>query len=115
MEQLQATRNHYDRLVHFAFGALWLLPFCELSARHMGVPRRVAWIYALALVMAASLVYELFEYALALTLSPESAEAYNGQQGDGWDAQKDMALAVLGSLCALPVAWLTARRAPWPE
>lgn len=103
-------RNHYDRLVHFAFGALWLLPFWEFSTRHMRVPRRAAWIYALALVMAASLLYELFEYALALTLAPESAEAYNGQQGDMWDAQKDMALAVLGSLLALPALLFTARR-----
>jgi len=100
------TRNHYDRLVHFAFGAFWLLPFWEISTRHLHVPRRAGWIYALALVMASSLLYELFEWFLALALSPESAEAYNGQQGDMFDAQKDMALAVLGSLVAMPIGWV---------
>jgi len=108
-ERFGWTRNHYDRLVHFAFGALWLLPFWEYSTRHLHVPRGVGWIYALALVMSGSLLYELFEWFLGLALSPESAEAYNGQQGDMFDAQKDMALAVLGSLVALPVVWCTFR------
>jgi putative membrane protein len=38
---------------------------------------------------------------LSIVLSPEDAESYNGQQGDYWDAQKDMALAFVGSLCML--------------
>ena len=109
-ERFHLTRNHYDRLVHFAFGALWLLPFWEISTRYLGVPHRAAWIYAIALVMAASMVYELFEWMLALTLAPQAAEAYNGQQGDTWDPHKDMALAVLGSLMALPVLWWSRRR-----
>ena len=56
----------------------------------------VAWL----LVQAGSLIYELFEWALTLVLSPEDAEGYNGQQGDLWDAHKDMALAMLGSTVA---------------
>jgi len=44
-----------------------------------------------------SLIYELLEWNLTLMASPEDAETYNGQQGDLWDAQKDMALALLGS------------------
>lgn len=108
-QRFQWTRNHYDRLVHFAFGALWLLPFWELSTRYLSVPKGAAWFYALALVMAASLLYELFEWLLALSLAPQAAEAYNGQQGDIWDPHKDMALAVLGSLVAIPFAWLSTR------
>lgn len=104
-ERFHWNRNHYDRLVHFAFGALWLLPFWEISTRHLHVPRRVGWIFALALVMAGSVLYELFEWLLAVVMSPQSAEAYNGQQGDMFDAQKDMALAVLGSVVAMPVLW----------
>jgi putative membrane protein len=45
--------------------------------------------------------YEVFEWMLSIVLSPEDAESYNGQQGDYWDAQKDMALAFVGSLCML--------------
>jgi putative membrane protein len=62
--------------------------------------------------MAASLLYELFEWVLALVLSPQSAEAYNGQQGDMFDAQKDMALAMLGGILALPALWPMGRRRP---
>ena len=41
--------------------------------------------------------YEVFEWQLTLWLSGDAAENYNGQQGDVWDAQKDMALAMLGA------------------
>ena len=50
--------------------------------------------------MSTSLLYELFEWGIATTLSPEAAEAYNGQQGDMWDAHKDMALALVGGIIA---------------
>lgn len=50
------------------------------------------WIYSW------SMIYELFEWSLTIIMSPQSAENYNGQQGDMWDAQKDMALALLGSI-----------------
>ena len=44
------------------------------------------------------MVYELFEWGIALSLSEGMAESYNGQQGDVWDAHKDMALAMIGSI-----------------
>lgn len=55
----------------------------------------------LMLNMSTSLVYEWIEWALAMTMSPEQAEAYNGQQGDMWDAHKDMFLAFLGGIINL--------------
>lgn len=45
-------------------------------------------------------MYEVFEWVLTLTMRGELAQAYNGQQGDPWDAQKDMALAAAGALMA---------------
>ena len=42
-------------------------------------------------------MYELLEWGVAVFLSPEMAENYNGQQGDIWDAHKDMILAMIGS------------------
>ena len=53
----------------------------------------VAWL----LVQTGSMVYEIFEWQLAVHFSPETAEKYNGQQGDVWDAQKDMLLAMISS------------------
>src|SRR5262249_34934386 len=103
----------YDRLVHFFFGALWLFPCWEVSSRYLGVPRRAACFYALCMVLAMSLLYELFEWSLTMIVSPQHADAYNGQQGDMWDAQKDMALALIGGLATvlvMTIADLRARR-----
>lgn len=48
--------------------------------------------------------YEIFEWTLTLALAPADAGAYNGEQGDMFDSQKDMAVAALGMLLALPFA-----------
>lgn len=101
------SRNHYDRLVHFFFGLLWARPIFEISVRHLGVPRRVAYYTAIEFLLAFSALYELFEWGLTMVLSPQDAGEYNGQQGDVWDAQKDMSLALLGA--ALGVLALLAR------
>lgn len=94
------ARNHYDRLVHFAYGALAILPMREALVRHLGYGRRPALYVAVESVLAVSALYEIFEWLLTLTMEGSLATAYNGQQGDLWDAQKDMALAGLGALLA---------------
>lgn len=94
------ARNHYDRLVHFAYGALAVLPVREALERHLRVSRRTAAYIAVESVLAVSALYEIFEWLLTLTMAGAVAEAYNGQQGDMWDAQKDMALAATGALLA---------------
>jgi putative membrane protein len=43
-------------------------------------------------------------------LAGDTADYYNGQQGDIWDAQKDMAIAQLGSLMACIIAWVKSHR-----
>lgn len=103
-------RNHFDRLVHFAFGALWVLPAWEVCTRYFGVPRRFAYYVAIEFVLAFSMLYELVEWGLSLTLAGADADAYNGQQGDLWDAQKDMSLALLGACLALLVLFLRRNR-----
>lgn len=100
------SRNHYDRLVHFAFGLLAVLPVGEL-ARRAGLGPRGALLSGLAFVLAISALYEVFEWLLTLALAGDLADTYNGQQGDMWDAQKDMALATLGAL--IPIPWLRGR------
>jgi len=52
-------------------------------------------------VLSVSCLYEIFEWLLAIVAGGETAERYNGQQGDPWDAQKDMALAALGALVVI--------------
>jgi putative membrane protein len=94
-------RNQYDRLIHFLFGFLILIPLQELFQRMPGLTWKTSLLMALLTILSLSTLYEVFEWMLSIVLSPEDAELYNGQQGDFWDAQKDMALAFVGSLCMI--------------
>ena len=94
-------RNHFDRLVHFSFGLLMLRPVRELGFRPGRAPGRVALFYfSVAGVALWSLLYEVVEWAVAAVVDPAAGTAYLGTQGDAWDAEKDMALAVLGGVIA---------------
>lgn len=95
------TRNGYDRLVHFAFGALLTLPMVETSRKFGGLRGGWSLAFAFAFIALGSALYEIFEWLLTLIAAGETADYYNGQQGDVWDAQKDMAAAQVGSALAL--------------
>ena len=97
------TRNHYDRLVHFAFGALSVIPIAEIARRWGGLGRRGAALAVLGWVLSLSAPYEIFEWLLTIVAAGETADRYNGQQGDIWDAQKDMAFAALGAILVLVI------------
>ncbi len=97
---LGATRNGYDRLVHFGFGALLTLPLSEIAQRRGGLRPTWALAFAFAAIGLGSALYEIFEWLLTILAAGETADYYNGQQGDVWDAQKDMAAAQIGSAIA---------------
>ena len=107
-EMLGWSRNHYDRFVHFCYGALAIVPVREALRRHAGLRPRLSLYVAVESVLAVSALYEIVEWLFTLTMEGSLATAYNGQQGDLWDAQKDMALAALGALLAAGA--LTMRR-----
>lgn len=94
-------RNHYDRLVHFAYGLLLAYPFYELLERYSGVAAGWSYVLSPALIMATSMVFEVFEWWASELLGGGAGAAYLGSQGDEWDAQKDMALAALGSMITM--------------
>jgi putative membrane protein len=98
-----SSRNHYDRFVHLMFGLIMFYPFKEIYIKWFGCPERFSGILAFLTITGCSLVYEVFEWGLTLVLSPQDAEDYNGQQGDLWDAQKDMALALSGAFINLVI------------
>ena len=101
-------RNHYDRLIHFAYGLL-VTPAClELVDARAAQTRLWRPLLTLGFVASHSLLFELIEWAAAIVFGGELGEAYLGTQGDVWDAQKDMLMAVLGSV--LSVALLHRRR-----
>jgi putative membrane protein len=95
---LNADRNPFDRLVHFAYGLLLAYPIREVLVRLAGV--RGLWSYFLPIsaTLAQSGLFELIEAAAATVVSPELGAAYLGMQGDEWDAQKDMAAALTGAV-----------------
>ena len=105
-----AERNMYDRLVHFCFGFLLAYPVREVFVRITRA--RGFWTYYLPveLTLAFSAIYELIEWAAAARVAPETGLAFLGAQGDVWDAQKDMALAGLGSVVAMAVTFLVVLR-----
>ena len=103
-------RNMYDRLVHFSYGLLLFSAMYESLSYLLKIKSvKSLIVITLMLNMSTSLLYELFEWGIASTLSPEDAEAYNGQQGDMWDAQKDMGLAFSGAIIAMLGGWLLKR------
>ncbi|MDK1683838.1 DUF2238 domain-containing protein [Acinetobacter terrestris] len=93
------SRNMYDRLVHIAFGLLLYPFFYRLFQIWLPTLKpRVLFLLVIQFVITTSLVYEWIEWWIAIGLSPEEAENYNGQQGDIWDAHKDILLATLGAI-----------------
>lgn len=100
---LGTSRNHFDRLGHFAFGLLLAYPIREIFVRV--AEARGFWSYYLPLdmTMACSMVFELIEWAAAEAFGGDLGVAYLGTQGDPWDAQKDMLLATVGGLIAMAV------------
>ena len=108
-DMLGLERNHYDRLVHFAYGLLLAYPMRELFVRVADARGFWGYVLPLDLVMATSLLYELIEWAAAVAFGGDLGVAYLGTQGDPWDAQKDMLLATLGAALALTITALVHR------
>lgn len=105
-DALDLSRNHYDRIVHFAYGLLIAHPFREVLQRAAGVGPAWSHFLAVTAVLGFSGFYEVLEAWVAMIVSPELGDAYLGTQGDIWDAQRDMGLAFAGAILAmLASAW----------
>jgi putative membrane protein len=105
-EWFNADRNMYDRLVHFSFGFLLAYPAREVFMRLSKARGFWSYYFPLDLMAASSALYEIIEWITARNVSPEAGLAFLGSQGDIWDAQKDMALAITGALLAMLVIFL---------
>ena len=101
MEWFDLSRNPYDKIGHFAQGFVPALAAREmlLRGRHVA-PGRMLGFLVLCVVLAISASYELIEWAAALALG-QGADEFLGTQGDPWDTQSDMFLALLGGSAAL--------------
>jgi putative membrane protein len=99
-------RNHWDRVVHLAFGLAFAWPLREVARRLAGVRGFWALAVPVALVMAIGLVYEFIEWGVAVRMGVGPASAFLGAQGDPWDAHHDLLLASLGALATVALAAL---------
>ncbi len=104
-EWLHLSRNHYDRVVHFAFGFVLLFPMREVLLRSAKAHAPWATWLAVTALAALSSFFEIVEAVVAQIVRPELGAAYLGTQGDIWDAQKDMAAALVGAV--LTACWLS--------
>lgn len=98
---LELTRNPYDKIGHFMQGFTPALLARELFMRngHVNGVKMSAFL-AVCVSLAVSAVYELIEWWAALLLG-QGADEFLGTQGDVWDTQSDMFLALLGAIAAL--------------
>lgn len=95
------SRNPFDRMAHFAYGALLVYPIRELLVRQAGVGGWWAYALPVCVVLAQSGFFEVLEAIVAMIVSPELGNIYLGTQGDEWDAQHDMAAALGGSVLTM--------------
>ena len=107
-------RNHYDRLVHFSYGLLLVVPIQEFERRYFGLSLALSSVLAIECILATSAAYELIEWLVAIIFTPQWAEQFLGHQGDHFDAHKDMALATSGAILSIGVLvvvtrWCTSR------
>jgi putative membrane protein len=117
------TRNNYDKLGHFAQGFVPAILAREILLRTSplgggwspssgraepehrpgslsGHPSRWLGFLVVSVCLAFSALYELIEWAVAVA-SGAAADDFLGTQGDPWDTQTDMAMALVGAIAAL--------------
>lgn len=95
-------RNPFDRLGHFLQGVIPAILAREMLIRCTPLkPGKALFWVCVCVGGAVSGLYEVVEWQSAIWTAPEQGTAFLGTQGDEWDAQKDMALALLGALLSL--------------
>jgi putative membrane protein len=95
------SRNHYDRLGHLAQGFIPAILAREILIRKSPLePGKWLFFVVVCVCLAFSAFYEMIEWWAAVLLGGQSAESFLGTQGDVWDTQWDMFLALVGAICA---------------
>ncbi|GGY69589.1 membrane protein [Cellvibrio zantedeschiae] len=100
-EWFELSRNPYDKIGHFFQGFVPALVAREILFRkHIIKGTKMLAFIIVCIVLAISATYELIEWAAALVLG-QGADEFLGTQGDQWDTQSDMFLALIGAVTAL--------------
>jgi putative membrane protein len=86
------------------------IPIQEIERKYLRLSVAVSSVLAVECIIATSATYELIEWLVAIIFTPAWADQFLGQQGDMFDAQKDMALAFLGAVISMSVLGVVERR-----
>ncbi|MHA6246846.1 DUF2238 domain-containing protein [Pontibacter sp. CAU 1760] len=111
-QQLDLKRNHYDRFVHFGFGLLLAYPMHEILVSVHRLRGFFGYLLPVIFVLSLGAIYEVVEWLVADVAygGTEQGMDFLGMQGDIWDAQKDIALALVGAIIAMVVAAMVRKR-----
>ena len=100
-DALDLQRNPYDKIGHFAQGFVPALAAREVLLRGRYVRGRGMLAFlVVCVVLAVSACYEFVEWGAALAMG-QGADEFLGTQGDPWDTQSDMFMALIGAITAL--------------
>ncbi len=101
-DTFELSRNHYDRVGHVALGVFPVFVIREVLLRKTPL-HRGGWLtfLMLSVVLAIAAFWELLEWWTTLIVAADVGTAFLGSQGDPWDAQWDMFLALVGAAVAL--------------
>ena len=104
MEAFDFSRNHYDRVGHVALGVFPVFIIREVLLRVTPL-QKGGWFYFIvfSIILAIAAFWELLEWWVALIAAPDVGTAFLGSQGDIWDAQWDMFLALVGAMLVMPL------------
>lgn len=99
-------RDDFDRVVHASFGLLIAYPTYEFLRRVGRFQRWWAYGLTVAVILAGGAFYELIEMWVAKLVAPEIGTLFLGTQGDPWDTQQDMAVALYGAAFTMAITAL---------
>ncbi len=99
-DTFELARNHYDRIGHLAQGFFPAIVAREILLRRSPL-RPGKWLFFLVVTVCLSIsaFYEMLEWWVAVATG-DSATAFLATQGDVWDTQWDMFLALCGAIAA---------------
>lgn len=96
------SRNHYDRVGHFAQGFFPAFIVREIMVRKTSLaPGKMLTFLVVCVCLAMSAFWELLEWWMVIVFYPTEGPGWLGMQGDSWDAQQDMLMALMGASCAV--------------
>lgn len=101
-ETLHLARNPFDRVGHFAQGFVPAILVREVLLRATPLARgKMLAFLTVCVCLAFSAAYELLEWGIVGAFYPTSGPEWLGMQGDPWDTQEDMAMALCGATLSL--------------